>query len=110
VGDIGPAVAAMQRAVGLTGSAVDGDFGNQTLSKLQAFERAHGLTVGTTVTGPIWAALLAAITAPPPPPAPKPARLSWGRKTTTVATPPTGWGGTSTPRGGNDTPGLTPGD
>ena len=110
VGDTGPAVSVLQRAVGLTGSAVDGDFGNQTLTKLQAFERTHGLAVGTTVTGPVWAALLAAITAPPPPPAPKPARLSWGRKTTTVAPAPSSWGGTSRSRSESDTPGLTAGD
>lgn len=99
LGDIGPAVAAMQRAVGLTGSAVDGDFGNQTLGRLQAFERAHGLAVGTTVTSPVWSALLAAVSAPPPPPAPKPARASWGRPVTAVPPAPHRWGGTTAPRG-----------
>lgn len=83
-GDIGPAVSALQRAVGLTGSAVDGDFGPQTLAALQTFERTHQLGVGTTVTAPVWAALLAAVSAPapPPPPAPPgplPPRASWGR-------------------------------
>jgi hypothetical protein len=99
LGDVGPAVTTLQRAVGLTGSAVDGDFGNQTLGKLQAFERAHGIAVGTTVAGPVWAALLAAISAPPPPPAPKPARASWGRVAAAVPPAPPVWGATVTPRG-----------
>jgi hypothetical protein len=99
LGDIGPAVAAMQRAVGLTGSAVDGEFGNQTLIKFQAFEIAHGLPVGTTVTGPVWTALLAAVTTPAPskPPAPKPARSSWGRSTTAAPPRPAAWGAVSRP-------------
>jgi hypothetical protein len=109
LGDVGPAVSALQRAVGLTGSAVDGDFGNQTLGKLQSFERAHGLAVGTTVTGPVWTALLAAITAPPAPPAPKPARASWGRAAPAASPPAHRWGGTSTPRG-DMTLRLTPGN
>ena len=109
-GDVGPAVSAMQRAVGLTGSAVDGDFGPQTLAALQAFEIDHGVVVGTTVTAPVWSALLAAVTGTS---ATRQVRPPWGRAVphrtaagtpTAGSTPSATWGApvapsaTSTPQ------------
>ena len=48
-GDRGPAVAAVQRALGI---AADGVFGRQTRAAVRAFQAAHGLEVDGVV-GPI---------------------------------------------------------
>lgn len=73
IGSVGPAVAAVQRAVG---ADPDGAFGQLTAAALRAFQTAHGLP-STGVTDPAtWSMLLPPTTspasAPTPPPTPPP--------------------------------------
>lgn len=68
-GDAGPAVKAVQAAVG---QRADGLFGPGTDAAVRAFQRAHGLTADGIVGPRTWAALIPAPAAAAPKPAPAP--------------------------------------
>jgi len=74
VGARGPAVAELQRALGV---ADDGAFGPETLDAVRAFQRAEGLAVDGVVGARTWAALESGArpVAPPPQETPREARL-----------------------------------
>ena len=78
--DRGPAVAALQRALGVT---ADGDFGPVTLHAVKAFQAAHGLLVDGQV-GPHTRAALQLPPAPTSPSCRPPAAADGGIDTTTV--------------------------
>jgi len=69
LGSTGPAVQALQKALGITS---DGDFGPQTVGAVQAFQRAHSLAATGIVTTPMWDALIAGTKTPVPVPVPVP--------------------------------------
>lgn len=56
-GSRGDSVKVLQRALGLTGDDVDGDFGPRTDKLLREFQRKHGLTVDGKAGPKTWAAL-----------------------------------------------------
>ena len=83
-GSAGPAVSAVQRALGLS---ADGAFGPATGAAVSAFRTAHRLPAGTGVDQPTWHALVAAFVT--------------GSEPISTATPPTrSTAGTSAASGG----------
>ena len=74
-GSTGPAVKALQTAIGKL--TVDGSFGPATETRVKEFQKAKGLTVNGVVDGKVWATLMGAVTVPAPaapaPTAPAPA-------------------------------------
>ncbi len=80
VGSSGPAVVALQKALG--GLVADGAFGPLTEARVKAYQASNGLAVTGVVTAPTWQALMGVspepaptptpTPTPPPPPAPTP--------------------------------------
>ncbi len=67
-GSTGPAVKALQTAIGKL--TADGSFGPATETRVKEFQKAKGLTVNGVVDGKVWATLMGAVTVPAPAPAP----------------------------------------
>ena len=92
-GSTGPAVKAVQQAVGTT---ADGGFGANTAAALKAWQQSHGVTVTGIVDVATWKALLGQTatntSSPDPTPAPAPAPAP-----TPAPAPAPDSGGTATP-------------
>jgi peptidoglycan hydrolase-like protein with peptidoglycan-binding domain len=68
MGDKGPSVVSLQQRLAATGfsvGAVDGDFGQKTLSAVTAFQKAKGLTADGVVGDKTWDKLGIKVSGPP---------------------------------------------